>query len=257
MARNPRTAVAAAKSNNLPVSSDIQAQVEAMIAGMQERVGAPGGDTIKCTKAKEFELPDGRTTSDPLSLIILDFVSYNAFYEGRYDPGNIAPPICFSIGTAVQQMVPSANASEPQCTTCAACPMNQFGSDGNGKACKNQRKLAVLPADFDDDTPLYILNVSPTGLKHYDKFVSTLASANRKVPAQIVTEVSFDEASEYQSLRFKVESPLDAETQVRVFARIDEARARLTTEPDMSRASTTPAAKPARGKAAPARRTTR
>lgn len=250
-----RTSVATKpQSNNLPVSTDIQAQIDAMIAGVQDKVNKPSGDNIRITQNKEFELPDGRKSDGPLELIILDFVSFNAMYEGRYDPNNIQPPVCFSIGTVVQQMVPSANAPEPQSTSCATCPMNQFGSDGNGKACKNKRRLAVLPADFDESTPIYTLEVSPTGLKAFDKFVSSLASTQRKVPAQLVTEVGFDEARDYPTLTFKAIQPLEADVVAEVFSRIEEARNRINAEPDVSAAGAEKPAKPARGKAAPARR---
>lgn len=255
MARAPATAVAK-KSNNLPVSTDIAAQVAAMIAGVQDRVNKPSGDNIRITQNKEFELPDGRKSDGPLDLIILDFVSFNAFYEGRYDPNNITPPLCFSLGTVVQQMVPSENSTEPQCTTCAACPMNQFGSEGSGKACKNKRRLAVIPADFDEDTPIYTLDVSPTGLKSFDKYVSSLASVQRKVPAQLITEVAFDPARDYPSLTFKAKEALDASTVAAVFSRIEAARTRIATEPDMSAATAEKPAKAARGKP-PARRGSR
>ena len=255
-----RTAVAKTtpKSSNLPVSVDIQAQVDAMIAGVQEKTSQHAGDAIRITQNKEFELPDGRKSDGPLELIILDFVSFNAMYEGRYDPNNIQPPVCFSVGTVVQQMVPSAKAPEPQSTSCSTCPMNQFGSDGNGKACKNKRRLAVLPADFDADTPIYTLEVSPTGLKAFDKFVSSLASTQRKVPAQLVTEVDFDPAKDYPTLTFKALRALEAEQVVEVFARIEEGRARINVEPDPAAytEAAKPAAKAGRGKA-PARRAAR
>lgn len=255
-----RTAVAKTKpqSTNLPVSADINAQVEAMIAGVQDKINQHSGDAIRINQNKEFELPDGRKSDGPLELIILDFVSFNALYEGRYDPNNIQPPVCFSIGAVVQQMVPSAKSPEPQSTSCATCPMNQFGSDGNGKACKNKRRLAVLPADFDANTPVYTLEVSPTGLKAFDKYVSALASTQRKVPAQLVTEVDFDLAKDFPTLTFKALRPLEANVVVDVFARIEEGRTRINVEPDPS--AYTEAAKPAAkagGRKAPARRAAR
>ena len=136
--------------------------------------------------------------------------------------------------------------------------MNQFGSDGNGKACKNKRRLAVLPTYFDESTPIYTLEVSPTGLKAFDKYVSSLASIQRKVPAQLITEVGFDEARDYSTLTFKAAQPLEAATVAKIFARIEEGRARINVEPDpaaFSEAGKAPA-KTARGKA-PARRAAR
>lgn len=255
MAQAPRTkkTPATTGAGTAVATVDVNAKVAEMIASMQERLNKPGGDRIK-TAGKVFELPDGRTSSDPLSIIIVDFVSANSLYEGRYDPNNIQPPVCFSIGKVIQNMVPSQS-GEPQSDKCATCPMNQFGSDGNGKACKNTRLLAVLPEDFDEDTPLYTLAVSPTGIKGYDKFVTALATTKRMAPFQVVTEISFDETKDYPTLLFRALEPLDADRVNQVAAKLDEAEQRLFVEPDL-----TPREQPAkpagRGGSRPAARTT-
>ena len=63
-------------------------------------------------------------------------------YPGAYQPGVKSKPICKSSNG----VVPDADSPQPQCATCAACPMNQFGSHpgGKGKRCKDRRRLAVI-----------------------------------------------------------------------------------------------------------------
>ncbi len=217
---------------------DIRAQMAQEVTDMAQRVGAPGGDSIRITQDKKFEFPDGTSSPGPFNVVIVDFVSANSFYEGPYDPKSIAPPACFAIGSNPTQLVPSDNSPVKQSDTCSACPMNQFGSAGNGKACKNSRVLAVLPPGATADTPLWILKVSPTALKAFDAYVTSIARQFQMPPVGVVTEVSFDEGSSYASLRFG--NPTPNEDLEVCYARKGEAMARLTTEPDVSQYEAAP-----------------
>jgi hypothetical protein len=227
---------------------DIKAQMAAEVALLASRVGAPGGDAIKVTQDKKFELPDG-TKHTELRLVIGGFVSANSFYEGAYDKDNISPPACFSIGISPTTLVPSDNSPLKQADSCTACPMNQFGTAGNGKACKNGRVLAVLPPDADADTPLAILKVSPTALKAFDAYVTTIARNFQMPPVGVSTLVTFDDNVTYASLRFGEPEPND--NLAVHFGRKAEAMERLMTEPDVSQFQAAPPPKKA---AMPARR---
>jgi hypothetical protein len=242
------TAVAVKKvsANNIV---DIRALLAKETESLGERVGAPGGDSIRVTQDKNFEMPDGTTLTELKGVVIVDFVSTNKFYEGAYDPKNISPPACFAIGTNPSQMVASDNSPVKQADTCAVCPMNQFGSSGNGKACKNSRVLALLPADADEDTPLMILGVSPTALKAFDAFVTSIVRSFQLPPVGVMVDITFDPNSSYASLRFG--NPQPNTNLANHFARKDEAQKRLATEPDVSQYE---APAPARKAAAPARR---
>lgn len=244
-AKKPGTAVAVKKASGGLV--DIKAEMAAQVAALAERVGTAGGDKIQL-KDKKFILPDGSET-DTLNVVIVDFVSVNNFYEGAYDAKNISPPACFAIGTVPTQMAPSNNSPVKQSDNCAGCPMNQFGSAGDGKACKNMRRLAVLPPDADADTPLWILDVSPTGLKSFDGYVRSVASKFQVPPIGVVTEVTFASEVSYGSLRFG--NPQPNEDMENHWPRRSEAMDRLIQEPDVSGYETKP---PARGRVKPAAR---
>lgn len=229
--KKPSTAVATKKPASTNIVS-IQDTLRAQAAAMTERVSAPSGNAIRVTQDKQFQLPDGTKTPGPLELVIIDFVSKNAFYEGSYDPKNIAPPACFSIGSVPIKMVPSANAPEPQSDTCATCPMNQFGSAGAGKACKNSRVLAVLPPDADANTPIWTLTTSPTAIKNFDGYVSGVARTFQMPPISVVTTVSFDENETYAKLVFS--NPVPNPNLEAHFDRQAEAKDILAAEPDVS-----------------------
>lgn len=236
------TAVAVKKvaSSNLV---DIRALLAKEITDMASRVGAPGGDVISITQDKKFKFPDGTKSDGPIKLVIVDFVSANSFYEGAYDPNNISPPACFAIGTNPTQLAPSKNSPVAQAIACSSCPMNQFGSAGNGKACKNSRVLAVLPPGATADTPMWILKVSPTALKAFDAYVTSIVRSFQLPPVSVVTEVSFDDSVTYASLRFG--NPEPNEDLEICFARKGEAMERLLTEPDVSQFEIAPPKKAA------------
>ena len=195
------TAVAVKKPSSANIVS-IQEALKAQAASMSERTAPPSGNSIRVTQDKQFILPDGTKTPGPLELVIVDFTSKNAFYEGAFDPKNIAPPACFSLGTDIKKMVPSKNAPVPQSADCGSCPMNQFGSAGAGKACKNSRMLAVLPPDADENTPMWTLSTSPTANKGFDGFVTSVARVFQMPPIGVVATVGFDESETYAKLVF-------------------------------------------------------
>lgn len=245
-AKAASTAVAVKKAGGNVVSiTAMQEQLRAQAAAVAEKTAPASGNFIRVTQDKKFLLPDGTQTPGPLQLVIVEFGSKNAFYEGAYDPKNISPPACFAIGSNPQQMVPSANSPLAQASDCTSCPMNQFGSAGDGKACKNSRVMAVLPPDADEDTPLWMLATSPTANKGFDGYVSSVARTFQTSPIGVVTTVGFDSGSTYAKLTFT--DPQPNENLAAHFGRQEEAKAMLAVEPDVSSFVKAP---PARGKAA-------
>lgn len=231
----------AVKSNNSVVS--IKEAIQAQVAAMGDRIAPPSGNKIKLAP-NAMTLPDGTKTAGPIEVVIVDFVSRNMMYEGNYDPNDIQPPICFAIGPNPAKLAPSPNAPQPQAKTCAECPNNAFGSKGAGKACKNERLLAVLPPDAEEDTPLWTASVSPTAIKAYDGYVASVIRTFETPPFGVITEMGLDDTKTYASLTFSNPAPnpnMDVH-----FARQAEAQALLAVEPDLSaRAAPKPALKKA------------
>ncbi|MBS0454028.1 MAG: hypothetical protein JSS14_22220 [Proteobacteria bacterium] len=243
-ATKPGTAVAVKKASNVV---NIQELLKKQAEEMAGRTQGPGGNSIRISQDKNFLLPDGSKTPGPLQLVIVDFISRNEFYAGQYDKDNIVPPDCFAIGVDPKGLVPSNSSPAKQSDEgCNACPMNVFGSAGNGKACKNTRMMAVLPPDADAETELWTLKVSPTGLKSFDGYVNNVARTFGAPPVAVVTEVSFDPNSDWPSLRFA--DPQPNENVGTHFARQAEAKELLEREPDLTQRAAAPA-KPARPQA--------
>lgn len=211
---------------------DLRAQMKAEVQAMASRLGPAGGDLIKVTQDKFFEFPDGTKHPGPINLVIVDFIAANNFYDGPYDPNAITPPACFALGLNPTELVPSDHSPLKQAATCAVCPLNQFGSDGKGKACKNGRVLAVLPPGATADTPLWVLKISPTAVKPFDAYVKAVANTFEVAPVGVVTEISFDPSVSYGSLRFGNPQPNPDLTPC--YGRRKEAMERLLVEPDVS-----------------------
>jgi hypothetical protein len=116
-----------------------------------------------------------------------------AWYEKAYTPGTNAAPDCFSN----DGKTPAPGVAKPQCSNCAQCPKNAFGSHpttGRGKAC-GDRKLVVLALDSMPDK-YATFNVPTMSLQSLAKIDSQLRSNN--IPLQsVMMEFNFDPAVTY------------------------------------------------------------
>ena len=214
------------------------------LAQMQQRIQAPSGNGISI-RDKQFKFPDGRIV-DSLNVVVLDFITRNLFYVGRYDPKNPAPPTCFAIGKDLKTMRPSEHSPEVQHDgPCATCSNNTFGSNGAGKACKNTRLLAVLEVGSEyASAPIYTISVPPKSLKAFDGYINTIGSLLKRAHWGVQTSIAFHPEAEHEQLVFGHSGANESIGEC--LSRLPEAEMLLTVEPDTSRLEAKPAA-PARG----------
>lgn len=194
----------------------VQDQLRKELDTLKDRVDPPSGYMIG-TKGKVFTLPNGASSDGPLTCVVLDWVTANTYFKGIYNPKDIQPPACFAIAREPAHAVPSDKSPDKQHDRCVGdienkgCPKNQWASDeqgGKGKACKNTRRLLIVPSDATAETPPWVISVSPTGLKHFDKYVNTLADMGTH-PIEVVTDIAFEASEAYPTLRFKVKEKHD------------------------------------------------
>lgn len=253
------TALAPAKkaSTNLV---DIKAQLAAQVAALAERTAPAQGAAVRVTQDKKFKFPDG-TEGTSFSAVVVDFITIRKYYPGVYDPNNITPPACFAISTNPKGMNPSPNSPELQNPAenggCDKCPQNQWGSAnvGQGKACKESRKMALLPpADQGEvvaDMPLWTLEVSPTAIRPFDGYVNSVAKTFGLPPVGVITDVSFDPTQTYASVRLG--NPQPNNDLGDYVSRQGEAQEMLAVEPDVSSYGQEAPQPAARGRVAPKR----
>lgn len=187
------------ESTALVSFSPEQLALEAL--AISQQIGSVGGDKIS-VKDGVFTLPDGRQ-SDTMDAVIVDFLFINEMYEGRYDPKKKAGPVCAALSITADGMVPRMDSPKLQVaagTSCDACPMNQYGSAGTGKACKNTVALAITAPNASGDSEMYILKLAPTALTPFRKYVKGIAASMQLPPYGVVTHFELDPAQSYPKI---------------------------------------------------------
>ena len=137
------------------------------------------------------------------------------YYAGKWDPtAKAVPPTCWSSdGTKPDQAVKT-----PQASACMSCPQNVAGSgQGNSKACRLERRLAVLLAnDLEGDVMQFVLpstsifGDAENGNHPLHAYVKALAAQNIS-PDMVITRIKFDTKAEHPKLVFKPQGWLNEE----------------------------------------------
>ena len=199
----------ASKSTALVKWDEELAKQAEIAAGMEANTG---GGQFFSTKGGILSWQDAPLPGNQMAVVILDSVLENVFYEGRYDPDVPQGPTCFAFGRDEKELAPHKiviEAGNEQCGAsglCAGCPMNEFGTAevGKGKACRNTRRLGMIPAgtfnaagkfelnedlEHYENTAVGFMKLPVTSVKGYASFVKQVAGALRRPPFGIVTKV--------------------------------------------------------------------
>lgn len=125
------------------------------------------------------------------------------YYEGAYNPGDTAPPTCASS----DGIRPDAWVSQPQNDICATCRHNVFGSaksrsGGKAKACRDSKRLWVVPPDKIDDT-VYGLQVPVTSLKNLSELGQKIAATGMPLSAAVI-KATMEEDESFPIVKFDV-----------------------------------------------------
>lgn len=180
-----------------------------------------------------------------LPCVILVAGHRNAYYDKPFDPNNLMNPVCFALalddeGMEAHENVPDDNVpgddpkkERPSPRACDGCEMNAWGSDprpnSRGKACKETRRLCLLPADAIADAEtcakaeMAIVDIPVTSGKNYSNFVNTVAtSANVPPWAVLATMSCFPDAK----TQFRVEfTPMRVINDVEVLMALEKRQA--------------------------------
>jgi len=158
--------------------------------------------TIKIAhSAQMFIMPDGKKV-ETFTGLLLDMSAPNGWWEEKYVPGENVPPQCSSLDGRHPDMM----SEKLQCKTCKECEKNQFGtsvkedgSRGNGKACKNMKRLHII---IGNGIIPYRLTTSATSISAIDLYISLIT--NEGFPYQLVeTEFSLVAKDTYSILVMK------------------------------------------------------
>ena len=203
MATKPTPVTDVVEVKSTPLSTVSTSRL-AMLAEQAKQAAAVERPSISKVSLKSGVISYGGNPvkDNKLDCIILAATYRNTFYPGRYDPNNIVNPTCFSLAETDEGMVPDGVVTDPINPTCDGCPHREWGSDlngGRGKACKETRRLVLLPASVLDDADpikairegeLAIMDLPVTSVKNYSQYVNILAASIGLPIWACVTEVS-------------------------------------------------------------------
>lgn len=191
----------------------------------------------------------GNPVENPLPVLIADACFENALYEDAFDPDNPAIPVCFAFGDDEKEMKPHADSAKPQHADCKSCPLNQFGSSGKGKACKNQIRLmclsgAVTAAEV-PTAEVLPATLPPTSISNWAAYVKGLRDMGL-VPWATITSLGCEKFKTWFKVTFKPTQRITQDIWVALKARKTSIREQMM-QPYKAREAEAPKA-PAKGK---------
>lgn len=142
---------------------------------------------------------DQRIPGSKMDCIILDAMLIRAWYPNPFDPNKPEAPDCFAFGDQDEYLVPHEKSFKKQNETCIGCPQNEWGSAGNGrkgKACREMRKLVLMPASVLREggniktAELATADIPVTSIRYWASYVNLLASTEARPPWAVVTSLS-------------------------------------------------------------------
>jgi hypothetical protein len=138
--------------------------------GFQIPIDAPLPQIAILREKPLFGLPDGETEKSIVGHII-HWHHANQYYATEFGEGGQGPPTCASS----DGMKPDGG-NELQSDLCRNCPMNEYGSDkdGRGKACQNTIRLYFLA---DGEVIPSVIKANPSSLGKKESLVRWLTNA--------------------------------------------------------------------------------
>lgn len=160
---------------------------------------APKGGFLSF-KGGNMSYDDVPIPGNVLKVVVVDFLLENAIFKEKYNPNKPASPMCYAFGRSEDELMPHPDAPEPQAESCIDCPNNEWASDpegGRGKACKNSRRIAIIPADSVAKGPeaikkanVVMCKIPVTSIKNFSTFVNQCVQALGTPPFGVLCELS-------------------------------------------------------------------
>lgn len=167
---------------------------------------------IKASEGTDHQgkpLPEAPVRSLNVVVVGISPVISKAFYLKAFQPGvKVVSPDCFSTNGES----PDPASPHRQSELCATCPKNQFesaisddGTKGRGKACRDGRKIAIVPAG-DIQNAIFggpmMLRLPVMSIPNLAKYCGQLTIAGYDI-TQVVTSMSFNMDVRYPEVVFQ------------------------------------------------------
>jgi hypothetical protein len=191
------------------------------------------------TKAGMLAYGGNPMPNNEMDVVIVGVGFRSALYLKPYNPAAMELPMCFAACSKAEGMAPHENVAEPMSTSCKACKYSAWesvrlikpGDMGKGKACKESRRLVILPANQlgsaqeVSSADLAVLDIPPTSIANYSKLVTVLSAAVNRPAWAMVTKIAAKPHIKNQfELTFTPMRPAGDESIIRAIqGRMDEA----------------------------------
>ena len=236
--KTPPPAVPKKSTGLIPWDEQLAKEAEAAAAAE-----AKGGASYVSLRGGILTYQGAAMPGNQMAVIVVDHIFENVFYEGKFDPQNPIPPTCFAFARTGEELAPHESvvaAGQGQAETCQGCPHNEFGSadTGKGKACRNSRRLALLPAGMLDaqgrftadienlgEAELALMKLPVTSIKGWAGYVQQLAATLRRPPHGMITKIKVvpDQKTQFRVI-FEALEPVPNEVMEAVMAKRTEAQ---------------------------------
>lgn len=223
-------------------------------SAQEDTAASGGGMKWFGTRAGVLTFDDAKLPGNRVAVIIVDGLFEHVYYDGDYDSDNPVPPTCFALGRDEENLEPHPSvvekeqaqhhrcgvAKQPDC-----CPHNEFGSadKGKGKANKNIRRLALLPAGKLDKNGNFTLNTDPdhfreaqmafikvpvTSTPNYKAYSKQLTTQLRKPTFAVATMISLHPHEKFtMEMKFEALEELPFDLLDAIHSRMAEADMKL------------------------------
>jgi hypothetical protein len=191
-------------TDKLPVKWEERLAQEAKEVAKNER---PKVSRISL-RAGVMTLMEQKIPGNKLDVVILGSVMQRLYYSKPFDANKPDAPDCFAFSETGEDMVPHEKAFDKQNETCLGCPQNEWGSatrspSGRGKACRESRKLLLLPADALKEgnvktAELATVDIPVTSVKYWANYVNMLSGTEARPPWAVITQFGVEPDSRTQ-----------------------------------------------------------
>lgn len=133
-----------------------------------------------------------------LTVVIVASAFENKYFAGaKFDPNNYQSPVCYALALTDEEMAPHDDSKDKQSVRCGECERNKWGSAGGsskGKACKQVRRLALIPANALNEggvqsAELAVVSVPTTSVRNWANYVNSIAAEYSRPPWGMLTEI--------------------------------------------------------------------
>lgn len=151
------------------------------------------------TRAGQLVYQGQPVPGNKLPCIVIASAFENRYYDRPFDPNNRSAPKCFALSLTGEGMAPNSDdVPTPESENCQTCNLYKWGSDpkgGKGKACKQVRRLALLPAGAvaagnAKTVEMALISIPVTSARNWANYVNNCAAEYARPPWALITEIS-------------------------------------------------------------------